>query len=421
MVTIVIGAGVSGLTAAYDLAQAKQDVLVLEARDRIGGRTHTSTDFADFPVELGAELIHGDKVATWDWVRKLGLQTLLWKRDDDTYIRLEDGRFMLISEARAQDPAYGVTRTWEMNFPPPEQDESFETYLQRQNFTPEQLTYVRRSFGNSLGEDIRHVDASAALEEILDEESGKGDFRLVEGYQAFYTALAQGLDIRLNSPVAVVEWDANEHEVSVVTQDGNRYYGSALIVSVPVGVLHKGMIQFKPALPPSKQQALAGIGMGPVIKMIYLFDEPLAEPHIMGIMSAGNPPTWWRPSTGRNTQQTVWTAFLSGDYVRTILQDGESAALAYGLESLRQELGRPDLTPLKARLVNWPQEAFTQGGYSYVKTGHFGAREALAEPTPPLFWAGEASAQYHQAATVHGAHLTGKRAAAEVLAWLQQS
>src|SRR5262245_60406272 len=100
MTTLIIGAGMAGLSAAYDLTRGGEDVMVLEARDRIGGRTSTNTDLAGFPVELGAELIHGDKVATWELVNRLGLHTLYWRKQDDSFVRLEDGRWMTMAEAR---------------------------------------------------------------------------------------------------------------------------------------------------------------------------------------------------------------------------------------------------------------------------------------------------------------------------------
>ena len=138
----------------------------------------------------------------------------------------------------------------------------------------------------------------------------------------------------------------------------------------------------------------------------------------MAIYSRLNPPMWWTPSAGRGVQEQVWTAFVSGDWARQLLALGEEGALQAGLDALGEELGQPNLQPVARYLQNWPQDPFTLGGYSVVKTGHYGAREQLAAPTPPLFWAGEASARAHQAATVHGAYLTGRRAAAEILAWL---
>lgn len=90
------------------------------------------------------------------------------------------------------------------------------------------------------------------------------------------------------------------------------------------------------------------------------------------------------------------------------------------LDAFRLEVGRPGLRSLEAKVVDWHSDPFSRGGYSHVRPGHFGARELLAQPTPPLFWAGEATAQEERAATVHGALLTGERAAVEVRRALAQ-
>ncbi len=64
MSTVVIGAGMSGLTTAHELSKANESVIVLEARDRLGGRMFTDRSFAPFLIEQGASWVHGDKVPT---------------------------------------------------------------------------------------------------------------------------------------------------------------------------------------------------------------------------------------------------------------------------------------------------------------------------------------------------------------------
>ena len=96
MKALVIGAGIAGLSAAHHLRQAGIEAVVLEARDRFGGRVWTNRNFADIPVEFGAELIHGtgSEVNTWAWVRRLGLRTWHWNKLDDSMFRTEDGEWL---------------------------------------------------------------------------------------------------------------------------------------------------------------------------------------------------------------------------------------------------------------------------------------------------------------------------------------
>lgn len=415
MKILVLGAGMAGLGAADALTRASQEVIVLEAKDRLGGRTYTSRDFADIPVEFGAEFIHGDKVATWELVRSLGLATVPWTKLDDSLVRLEDGAWLTMRKARHHDHEFDLTRSWAI----PEIDalpsEDWGSYLSRIGFSRQQLRYVKRSFVNATGEAMRFLSARAMLEHIRGrgEESGFGDFRLPSGYDTLVAALADGLNIVSGDPIIELAW--GPEGIRAMTLSGEVYNADAAVLTVPLGVLQADSIHFVPELPEVKRSALLGLRMGPIIKLVYRFDEAPLGPDIMAVYSRLNPPMWWSPSYGQTTTAHIWTAFVSGDWAAELLSLGEAGALEAGLASFRQELGRPDLTVRAARLVNWPDDPYTRGGYSFVLPGHDGAREKLAAPTPPLYWAGEATAPEHRAATVHGALLSGRRAAAEVL------
>lgn len=417
MSTLVLGAGVAGLAAAERLKREGEAVTVLEAKTRIGGRTHTNRDFAGHPVEFGAEFIHGDQVATWELVRALGLETLHWRKAEDSLVRLESGEWLTMREARASHPEFDVTRSWRLPEVEPLPGEDWRSYLLRIGFDRQQLRYVRRSYANACGEAMRFLSARAMLQSLRDgRENGLGDYRVLSGYDRLVEHLAEGLEIHLGDPVTDLAWD--EAGVVAQTLDGERYRADAAVVAVPLGVLQASVIRFAPELPELKRQALLGLRMGPVIKLIYKFAEPIVAPQVMAIYSRLNPPMWWSPSFGHDVGKAgeqVWTAFVSGDWAMELLALGEAEALEAGLAALRSELGRPELRALDARLVNWLDDPYTRGGYSFVLPGHEGAREKLAAPTPPLFWAGEASEPEHRAATVHGALVSGRRAAAEVI------
>ncbi len=415
---VVLGAGVAGLAAAQALVDTELDVLVLEARDRLGGRVYTDKQFAGFPLEFGAEFVHGEHAPTWELLDRLGLGTVHWNKTDDSWVRMADGRRMTMAEARAADPRFDVTRSWLLPQVPARPLESFDRYLARVGFEPAQLDYVRRAFANAAGESLRHLDAASMLDSIAGGAgSGFEDYRIVEGYGAIIEALGIGAEINLGCQVTSVE--TGPDGVLVRTAAGEAFAAKLLVCTLPVGVLAAGDVEFLPGLPEAKLQALRGLGMGPAIKCVYRFREPLTPPGVKAIYASGRAPMWWTPSFGHETDAVVWTAFVTGDGAVDLLRRGEEGALDGALESLRRELGRPGLQPVAATLVDWVSDPHARGGYSYVRPGHRGARELLARPTPPILWAGEATAPEGDAATVHGAMLSGRRAATEVLELLR--
>jgi monoamine oxidase len=317
-------------------------------------------------------------------------------------------------QARAASPAFEVTRSWQLPDAPPRPLESFGDYLCRLGFDLESLEYVRRAFANAEGESMRFLDATATVAALgAGQLDGEQDYRILEGYGAIVEALGIGLEIQTQAVVNRVQW--GQDGVVITTTDGHQYKGRSAVITLPLGVLQAGDVLFEPPLPSAKRSALAGLGMGPVAKLVYRFAEPLTPDEIQAIYAAGNPPMWWSPSAAQpDTEAVVWSALVSGDGLVELLRLGEEDALERALEAFRLEVGRPGLRPLASRLVDWSADPYARGGYSHVRPGHAGAREALAEPTPPLYWAGEATAPEGRAATVHGALLSGERVAVEV-------
>ena len=416
---IIVGAGAAGLAAARRLTGEGSRVLVLEARDRTGGRVWTDREFAGIPVELGAEFIHGDEVVTWEVVRELGLETLHWTKLDDSLVRTEEGEWLTMRTARAADPGLEITRSWELPQVLAGRYEDLHGYLRRIGFDRKQLRYVERWFANAQGESSRFISAAATLRGLRRaDENGHGDYRLPGGYDRVMEHLAGGIEVRLGLEVESVEWGADGAQVT--TGGGEVLEAASLLLTVPLGVLQAGDITFRPELPDEKLIALAGMRMGPVIKMIYRFDEAIASPEIMAIYNRNNPPMWWSPSFGSaGSEVHVWSAFVSGANAASLLALGEEGALEAGVRGLAEDLGRR-LEPSAAMLVDWPSDPYAKGGYSFVLPGHDGSRELLARAAPPLFFAGEATAPEHQAATVHGALGSGHRAAAEIAAYLRE-
>lgn len=322
-----------------------------------------------------------------------------------------------MAEARQLYPDFDITRSWELpDVPAAPDDESFEAYLTRVGFTPDQLYYTRRSWGNAAGDDIARISAAHTLNEMTDDSAGTGDYRVVDGYDQLLHLLAEGVDIRLNTVVASIAW--NDTSVTVTTTQGDTYTADRILITLPLGVLQADHVRFTPELPQRKRDAIHALTMGAGAKLIFRFDDPVLPDGIMAFYSAHNPPMWWSPSFGREGfAGQVITAFVTGDWARELLADGDEAALERAFGVLERELERKLPAPRAVHVMNWSADPYALGGYSVVPPGAAWARQALAEPVADrLFWAGEATAPGAWSATVHGAYASGRRAAAEMLA-----
>lgn len=331
-------------------------------------------------------------------------------------VRLADGSWRTMEESRHLFPDFDETRAWRLpNAPLALPGENLEQYLRRVGFSDAQIHYVKRSYANAAGDDMRYIGADFFLEDVRDKTARGGDYRILDGYQTLAEILARGIDICLETVVESVAWSGAG--VRVTATDGRVFEGDHAVIALPLGVLQSGKIRFSPGLPAEKQGTIDCLRMGPAIKLIYRFAEPVLPEGILAVYSPLNPPMWWSPSFGHEGYDgQVVTAFATGDWARELLALGEEGALQHGLMTLRTELGRDDLQPDTMHLVNWPADPFAMGGYSVSPPGSAGARAQLAQPVADrLFWAGEVTAPEVWAATVHGAYASGRRAASEVL------
>ncbi len=217
--------------------------------------------------------------------------------------------------------------------------------------------------------------------------------------------------------VDTLEWGVSG--VRATTTDGRVYRADQAVVTLPLGVLKAGRVRFSPELPEEKLLAIAQLGITDAVKLFFQFDQPILPEGIVELYVPGaNPDEWWSSTRGHGVELEILTSLATGDKARELLALPREKALRSALETLRQALGRPELTPIKARLAHWRDDPYILGAYSKASVGASKARSVLAKPVlGRLFFAGEHTASNAWAATVHGAYASGRRAASEVLRW----
>ncbi|WP_322823094.1 NAD(P)/FAD-dependent oxidoreductase [Chloroflexus sp.] len=398
---LVIGAGIAGLAAAHALQAGGLQVLVVEARQRIGGRIWTDTRYG--PVECGAEFIHGQRAATWELVRRAGLPTSRWGRD-----RL----FAVGGQILSADHSFGqsVIALYQhiCNYRGPEL--SVAELIEQSVASPEVKLLVGRWLANIEGADLNRLSATALARERRLSTIGEDNFHIDCGYERLLTPLSAGLRIELGAAVTQVRWDSDWVEVGLA--DGRWLQAHYLVVTVPVSLLQAGIPAFDPPLPVEKQAAIAAIPMGHVTKLVIWFDRQF-WPDFTVLSTDGVIATWW-PVLSAHTPTLM--GYMGGRQALTVADLGQDEAISVALGELQHLFG-VDVRPYyrDGRLVDWSCDPWSRGAYSFSAANTPAARVALAAPLGPIHFAGEATVTGAEIATVHGAFESGRRAARAIL------
>ncbi len=462
---LIIGAGAAGLAAARDLGVAGRKVILLEARDRVGGRILTYKDPSEaIPIELGAEFVHGRSPE-------------LWRIAQSAHLKLYEmgGRHLYFENCKLNRSVSFQATIQDLNdrMKASSADQSLKTFLSTLPDDEEtrraKAIAIRYAEGFHAGRiDRIGIHGLIKANEAADSIEGNKSFRFLNGYDSLVQALlaeaeSHGATILLNTTVKEIRWRGDGVEAGCAhgKREGSIAAARA-IITLPLGVLQTtpdqpANVRFVPELPPEKQSAIKNLEMGHVLRIVLTFRERFWEElktwdehhEPVKFVDAGfihcpdmAIPTWWTQLPvrapvlvgwvgGQNADRLSGSAITSrdvddrtagnrghlahtaGESIGSLLRDQAINSLAK-LFDLSSEYIRDRLRA--TYFHDWQHDQFSRGAYAYVPVNGLDDQLVLSQSVNGvLFFAGEATSIGH-IGTVHGAIMSGQRAAREILA-----
>lgn len=417
---IVIGAGMAGLAAAQELVTQGHEVLILEGRDRVGGRVWTSNQWTDMPLDLGASWIHGVKGNPLTKLATAAKARTVLTNYESSRSYGPAGQPLTPKEQRQLEQWQGRLEKAILQAQDQDDDQSIQAAIE-EALDWSGLTGAERQLVDFLlNGSIEHEYAGST--KVLSAhwfDDGKffgGDDALfLDGYGVLIRHLARGLSITLGESVTAVDWAANPVKVTTTKA---VYTADRVIVTLPLGVLKAGMVKFIPDLPAAKRKAIKTLGMGVLNKCYLRF------PHAFWPTDVD----WLEQIPAKRGEWTEWVSFMrvaewpillgfnAAEQGLAIEGWRDQAIVDSAMKTLRHLFGATIPDPLAYQLTRWGADPFARGSYSFNAVGALPQmRDQLgASLGGKLFFAGEAT-ERHYASTVHGAYLSGVRAAKEVV------
>lgn len=422
---LVIGAGMAGLAAARKLRDAGKQVIVLEARDRMGGRIFTSSKWPDAKLDLGATWIHGagEKNPIAKLARDSGARLATTSLDNGETFDTDGTQLDAIATTHIESLQASIKQVLS-DAQKANVDVSVQDAVRNGLHYASQSQAERNRIDFLVNTRIEHEYSGEAKRlSSFWYDSGASyagsESLFLDGYRVLIDYLAQGLDVRLGQVVKAISYSA-EGEVAVTTNQG-AFVAQRVIVTLPLGVLQSGAVSFSPALPNGKQTAINKLGMGILNKCYLRFPQAFWDTKgdwINYVPDATRYGQWaeW-VSLARPTGQPILLGFNAAAFGREIENWSDQQIVASAMATLRTMYGKDIPDPTDSLITRWGSDPYAMGAYSCNILGSTPEmRTDLASNiNSRVFFAGEATErQYYQ--TVHGAYQSGIRAADEILA-----
>jgi monoamine oxidase len=401
---VVVGAGYAGLEAALDLYEAGLSVVVLEARDRVGGRAWTIHLPDGTPAELGGEWI----LNGYDEVERLAVRFGLELYPAGVEFARREVADRMVGMAEIDDLLERAARALEGISPPERNRRSVGAFLTSLGGSADVAAALRARWQGTCVADL--ADVALAVVEDLVAATASSSRRLAPGASALAEAVASRLpDVRLRREVWRIEHGPTGALASA--EGGESVRAGAAVVALPLPRLRT--MSFDPPAPPEVAAALDGIGFGPASKLVVPLEnepEPRARQSVEG-------PWWWWTALGEDDRpRRCLTAFAGSTAAQEALRtrEGDPGPWMAALRALEPDL-RVSGSPT---LATWARDPYSGGAYTVIRPGGVGRLPALERPFGRVVLAGEHTAGLEWHGTFEGAARSGRRAAADVIEML---
>ncbi len=433
---VVIGAGAAGIAAGFSLQKKGFKVIVLEARDRIGGRIYSAKD-GDGVIDLGASWIHGMDgnplvklakkykvpIVETNYDSQVAYNYQGKRIDDDTLFKMEK-MYVDFIKVISQKKRYHDESVYD----------AFKMYIKEKKLSRDEVHILRYMLKLYIehedAADIHDLNTDENYFQIYggdinredwhnedDDDVERDDAVIPSGYIELFKPKADKLDIKLKQTVTEVDYRAEQ--IKVTTQD-HTYRADYVVCTVPLGVLKRNIIKFKPRLPPYKRQAIKRLKMGLLNKIYLRFDTvfwPQNKEFFLYVPKKG-----YRYIDYMNLHfyskakaLLIFTSATTGRQIEKLSDEKIIKEVRHRLNIIFKDKAK-NAKLISYRITRWGEDPYSYGSYSYSPVYAYGNEyRHLARPVDKkLFFAGEATYE-SESGTVTGAYKSGIKAAKQII------